>query len=120
MKEEKRDVGLYLEDIFESIKQIQEYTDDIEEDELYSNKLIQDAVARRFEIIGEAVKHVPLYYREKHSEIEWKKIAGMRDVLIHEYFVVDLKKVWNTIQKDLPNFKEQIKSLPEMSGVKSS
>jgi uncharacterized protein with HEPN domain len=115
MKEEKRDVGLYLEDIIESIKQIQEYTDGIEEDEFYTNQLIQDAVARRFAIIGEAVKHVPDYYREKHSETEWKNIAGMRDILVHEYFEVNLKRVWNTIQEDLPNFKEQIKSLPEMS-----
>lgn len=115
MKEEKRDIGLYLEDIFESIKQIQEYTDGIEEDGFYTNQLIQDGVARRFAIIGEAVKHVPEYYREKHPETEWKSIAGMRNILVHEYFEVNLKRVWNTIQEDLPSFKKQIKSLPELS-----
>jgi uncharacterized protein with HEPN domain len=115
MKEEKRDMGLYLEDVFESIKQIQEYTDGIEEDEFYTNQLIQDAVARRFAIIGEAVKHITDYYREQHPEIEWKKIAGMRNILVHEYFEINLKRVWNTIQEDLPRFKEQIKKLPEMS-----
>jgi len=111
MKEEKRDIGLYLEDIFVSIKQIQEYTDGIEEDEFYTNQLIQDGVARRFAIIGEAVKHVPEHYREKHSETEWKNIAGMRDILVHEYFQVNLKRVWKTIQEDIPKFKEQIEIL---------
>ena len=117
MKEEKRDVGLYLEDILESIKQIQEYTDGIEEDDFNTNQLIQDGVLRRFAIIGEAVKHVTESYREKHPEIEWKKIAGMRDVLIHEYFQFNLKRVWKTIQEDIPKFKEQVKSLPEMSDI---
>ena len=115
MKEEKRDVGLYLDDISESIKQIQEYTDSVEEDDFYTNQLIQDGVLRRFAIIGEAVKNIPQLYKDQHSEIEWKEIAGMRDILVHEYFQVNLKRVWKTIQEDIPRFKEQIKNLPELS-----
>ncbi|HEX7456169.1 MAG TPA: DUF86 domain-containing protein [Candidatus Nanoarchaeia archaeon] len=116
MKEEKRDVGLYLDDISDSIKQIQEYTDGVEEDDFYTNQLIQDGVLRRFAVIGEAVKHIPQSYRNQHPEIEWKEIAGMRDILVHEYFQVNLKRVWKTIQEDIPRFKEQIGGLPEMSG----
>lgn len=83
MKEEKRDAGLYLDDISESITHIQEYTDDLGEDDFYTNQLIQDGVLRRFAIIGEAVKNVPQAYRDKHPGIEWKEIAGMRDIIVH-------------------------------------
>lgn len=105
----KRDLGLYLEDVLESVDQIQKYTKNINEDEFYKNLEKQDAVLRRFAIIGEAIKQLPKRYRDKYPHIQWKKIAGMRDVLIHEYFGVNLKRVWDTIQQDLPEFGEQIK-----------
>ena len=104
----KRNVNLYLQDILESILAIEEYTNDISEKEFVYNRQIQDAVVRRLEIIGEAVKNIDTDFRDKYSYIPWKKIAGMRDIISHEYFGVRIDRVWKAIKKDLPILKEQI------------
>ena len=77
----------------------------ITRDGFLQNTLVQDAVVRRLEIIGEAVKGIPQEVRSKYSEIPWKEIAGMRDVLIHAYSGVKLERVWNVIDRDLPELK---------------
>ncbi|MBI4094386.1 MAG: DUF86 domain-containing protein [Candidatus Liptonbacteria bacterium] len=107
----KRDVGVYLEDILESIRQIETYTMNLAEDNFLKDAQVQDAALRRLEVIGEAVKNMPQEFKDLHAEIPWKKIAGMRDILIHEYFGVDMARVWKLIQDDLPLFKEQISAL---------
>ena len=107
MKEPK----IFLQHILESIKEIENYTKGISNDKFLKNKQLQDALVRRLEIIGEAVRNLPNDFRNDYSEIPWSEMAGMRDILIHEYFGVDLNLVWKTIKEDIPNLKEKIKEI---------
>ena len=72
---------------------------------------MQDAVLRRLEIIGEAANRLPEEFKANHSEIEWRKATGMRNILIHMYDEVDLEIVWKTITETLPQFKIQVQNL---------
>lgn len=107
----KRDIGLYLDDILESIQKIEKYTQGLTEEQFSRNIQTQDAVLRRLAIIGEAVKHLPKDLKEKHKQIPWKQIAGARDIFIHEYFGVRMERIWKTIQKDLPELKKLVEKL---------
>ncbi len=107
----KKDPKIFIDDIIESIEKIEKYTKGKTEDEFLDNDEIKDAVMRRLEIIGEAVKNIPDSFKNKHLEIPWKQIAGMRDILIHEYFGVIMERVWDTAKKDIPELKKQILKL---------
>lgn len=90
----KGDVEVYIEDVMESISKIEEYTKTLSRDDFFSNTQVQDAVLRRLEIMGEAVKNIPDDFRDRYPKIPWRRIAGMRDVLIHAYFGVNLDRIW--------------------------
>lgn len=107
----KRDLNLFIRDILESINAIEEFSKNINKKELISNRLKQSAIIREIEIIGEAAKNIPNSFREKYPNIQWHEIAGMRDVIIHGYFRVDLDAVWNVIKKDLPILKKQMQKI---------
>jgi len=87
---------MYLEHILESIIQVQEYIRGISKGDFISSPIIRDAVVRRMEIIGEAAKNVSTATKRKNRPVPWKKMAGMRDILIHKYFGVDYNLVWKT------------------------
>lgn len=106
-----RNYRLYLEDILQAIKWIEVYTKGFDFKKLKQNQLVIDAVTRNLEIIGEAVKNIPADIKKRHSDVEWKKIAGLRDILAHEYFGVDLRVLWDIIANKLPEFKKEISGL---------
>jgi len=105
------EVRVFLDHILESIQLIQTYTDQLSKDRFLASPQVQDAVIRRLEIIGEAVKNLPAEFREQYVEVPWRQLAGMRDVLIHRYFGVDLELTWRVVQKDLPELEQQIKKI---------
>lgn len=107
----KRDVRVYLDDIIESIRLIEEYIRDISNEEFNKNTELQDAILRRLAIIGEAAKNIPQDFKNNHPEIQWREILGMRNIVIHEYFGVELGRVWKTVKEDLPLLKKQLKDL---------
>ena len=109
----KKDPKIFLKHILESIEKIEKNIKNMSEDKFFDSTTIQDAVVRRLEIIGEAVKNLPNSFKNKHPKISWKKIAGTRDVLIHEYFGVDLNLVWKITNKNSPKLKKQILELLE-------
>ncbi len=115
----KRDVQVYIDDVLECIDKVEEYTDGVGEEDFYKNTQIQDAVIRRLEIVGEVIKNIPVDFREQYPDIPWKKIAGMRDVLIHGYAGVSLLRVWRVVTDDLPDLKDRFQEIKGESWLKS-
>lgn len=107
---EKRNERLYLTDIRGAIDRILEYTS-AGRDGFFGSSMVQDAVVRNLEILGEAVKGVTEATRRAHSEIPWKKITGTRDRVIHGYFRVDLDIVWEIVEKELPVLRDKMATL---------
>ena len=107
MKEE-RGVVLFVQDMLTSIEKIESYLAGADADGFEEDSLQQDAVIRRLEIIGEAAKHIPPAVRERHPDIPWQKVAGLRDVLIHRYYGIIVEQVWRIVTVDLPAVKEQL------------
>ena len=106
----KKDDAFYIQSIADCINQIEIYTDNGEQ-EFLKSRLIQDAVIRNFEIIGEAAKRLSEPFRSQNENVPWRQVAGFRDILIHEYFGVSLKLVWQTVLTDLPILKSAMASV---------
>ena len=109
---DKNDLA-FIEHILDSINAIEKFSKNMNKKELVSNRLKQSAIVREIEIIGEAVKNISETLRNKHSEIEWKEIAGTRDKMIHHYFGVNLDIIWDIIKINLPGLKVKILKIKE-------
>jgi len=112
--------ALYLSHIRESAELAVSYLAGVALLEFVENQQLQDAVIRRLEIIGEAVKKLPLSLRDAHADVPWRRIAGMRDKVIHDYMGVDAELVWHVVKEELPRLSEQVgaiqRSLPKAAG----
>ena len=100
-----RDQRLYLDDMLEAIAKIERNTKVIDLEDFKDNPMAMDAVVLNFTLIGEAAKNVSSEVREKHPEIPWREMAGMRDKLAHEYFGTNYDVVWETVKERLPELK---------------
>jgi uncharacterized protein with HEPN domain len=109
----KKDPKILLAHIAESINLIERYVQGLDEAAFMTAPETQDAVARRLEIIGEASKAIDPEFKAQCPEVAWRETADLRNFLIHEYFGVSPKELWNILEKDLPLLKKQIRSLLE-------
>ena len=102
---------IFLTHILEPINFIEVYLQGVTEEHFHASIEKQDLVLRRLEIIGEATKNLPDEFRERHSDIPWKSIAGLRDVIVHQYFGINFNRIWETVVNLLPILKKQIEQL---------
>lgn len=107
----KRETKLLIEDVIDSIKKIEKYIQHFTKEQFLKSDQLQDAIVRRLEIIGEATKNIPEDVRKTAPEIQWSKISGMRNIIVHDYFGINLERVWETIHKDLPFLKKEMSEL---------
>ena len=100
--------SVFIKHILDSINAVENFSKDISKQEFGGNRLVQSAVVREIEIIGEAVKNLSEEFKNKNKEIPWKEIIGTRDKMIHHYFGIDLEIVWEIIKFGLPELKTQM------------
>ena len=107
----KKDASIFIEHILECIGLIEEYITGKSKEDFMESSALQDSVIRRIEIIGEAIKNLPEAVKKQHTDVPWKNIAGMRDILIHEYFGVDLDLIFEVVRKDIPELKAKLSEI---------
>ena len=106
-----RDYKVYLEDILSAIDKIAEFTAGLSPQQFAEDAKTFDAVVRNLEIIGEAVKQVPENVRLEAPDLPWRKIAGLRDILIHRYFGIDATIVWDIVKNKLPGLRQAVQRI---------
>jgi len=112
---------IYFDDILDASTKIEGYVKGLSYEEFVKNSLVVDGVIRNLAIIGEAVKKIPSEVKKKCADIEWKKIAGLRDIIVHKYSAVNLKIIWDIVKNKLPELRKSIKrSVEEYERAKSN
>lgn len=106
-----RDESLYLADIHESCEKVLRFTKGMNYKDFVHDELHFDAVLRNLEIIGEAVKNMSEEMRKKYPNVKWRKIAGFRDIVAHEYFGINDETVWDIVENEIPALLENVKSM---------
>ena len=104
----KKDPRIHVSFILECIELVEEYLKGLTETEFLNSTQQQDAIIRRVELIGEAVKNISPEVKDRYPEIPWKRIAGMRDILVHDYLGLDLEITWNVAQVEIPELKTKM------------
>ena len=107
----KKEALVFIKHILESIEDIENYSKSVSKNQFFKDKKLQDAIVKRIEIIGEAVKNLPIEFTNKYPFVPWSEIARTRDKMVHHYFGVDLDIVWDIVKKDLPGLKKDIKDI---------
>src|SRR5579871_1566708 len=108
-----RDSRLYLEDMQQALERITRYLQRQTFDTFEQNELLVDGIVRNLELLGEAAKHVPQDIRSNHPSVPWTKIAGLRDILTHQYFAVDLQIIWDVVTNQVPTLRNAIRVMLE-------
>ena len=111
MRKKIRDYRDYVQDILDSINEIESFIEEMTFEEFEKDKKTINAVTRSVEVAGEATKKIPKNIRDKYPVIPWKKMSGMRDKLIHEYFGIDIEILWKVAKDEIPPLKTTIKSI---------
>lgn len=110
MREKPRDKER-LQHILDAIENLERFTQDTEYQNFLNNEMLQYSVAKCFEIIGEAAHHTTKALRKKHTPIEWEKMISFRNVLVHDYYMIDHDTVWKTIKNVIPKLKRDMNNL---------
>ena len=110
----KRDYSLFLKDIIQAMEAIEKFVEGMDLEKFIGDDKTSSAVIRKFEILGEAAKNIPNWIREKYPHIPWRRIVGMRDRLIHAYFGIDYKLVWDAIKVEIPKLKPELEKILKM------
>ncbi|AFH38438.1 HepT-like ribonuclease domain-containing protein [Thermus thermophilus] len=107
----KRDARLLLQDMLESLEKIERYTAGLTFERFAQDDRTVDAVVRNLEVIGEAARQIPSEVRERYPEVPWRRVIGLRNVVVHEYFAVDVEIVWTVVRQSLPELKEALRRM---------
>ena len=111
-----RDSRLYLDDILEAAKAIKSYLEGVSRKSLDSDGRTRDAVIRNLEVIGEAIKQIPSALTERRPEVDWSGFARMKNILLHQYFGVDLDIIWSAVTTELPGLEAAARAIREGMG----
>jgi uncharacterized protein with HEPN domain len=108
----KRDSGIILEDIRDAMRKVSTYVEGMDLAAFMADEKTVDAVVRNISVIGEAAKQLPENFKERHPEIPWAQMAGMRNRIVHDYAGVDLEIVWRVITNSMPDLVVQLAGIP--------
>lgn len=107
----KKEPSIFIGHILECLELIEGYAKGMTKEELSKDELRTDAIVRRIEIIGEAAKNIPNSIKKHHPTVPWRAMAGMRDIIVHQYYGIEVDEIWGVIKKDAPRLKKQMQTI---------